>query len=157
LICHSLLEQRFLDMEARHSQELQASQQEKEQLQELLDRQSRLVTLLEGQLASSTRNSTLLQRQQAALSDTVQQLLALCISCVLPEITSSSKEKVMIFRDCADIYRYGITENGIYSIHLTNSTQTIKVFCDMKTRGGGWTVLQHRFDGSVEFHRSWED
>ncbi|XP_026856703.2 angiopoietin-2b [Electrophorus electricus] len=152
---NSLLEQRFLDMEARHSQELQASQQEKEQLQELLDRQSRLVTLLEGQLASSTRNSTLLQRQQAALSDTVQQLLALVTHC--NEITSSSKEKVMIFRDCADIYRYGITENGIYSIHLTNSTQTIKVFCDMKTRGGGWTVLQHRFDGSVEFHRSWEE
>uniref|UniRef100_A0A4W4G261 Fibrinogen C-terminal domain-containing protein n=1 Tax=Electrophorus electricus TaxID=8005 RepID=A0A4W4G261_ELEEL len=145
---NSLLEQRFLDMEARHSQELQASQQEKEQLQELLDRQSRLVTLLEGQLASSTRNSTLLQRQQAALSDTVQQLLALVTHC---------NEKVMIFRDCADIYRYGITENGIYSIHLTNSTQTIKVFCDMKTRGGGWTVLQHRFDGSVEFHRSWEE
>ncbi|XP_076864821.1 angiopoietin-2b [Brachyhypopomus gauderio] len=152
---NSLLEQRFQAMESRHVQELQESQQEKERLQEVLDRQSRLVTLLEGQLDSSTHNSTLLQRQQAHLSETVQQLLAMVTHC--NEISSSSKEKITIFRDCADIYRSGITENGIYSIQLANTTQSIKVFCDMKTRGGGWTVLQHRFDGSVDFHRSWKE
>ncbi|KAL7829503.1 hypothetical protein AOLI_G00303880 [Acnodon oligacanthus] len=153
---NSYLEQRFAAMEARHSQELQVIQQEKQQLQELLDRQSRLVTLLEGQLASSTRNSTLLQRQQATLSDTVQRLLARATHCNA-DVTSPSKAKTEIFRDCADVYRSGITENGTYSIHLTNSSQTVKVFCDMKTRGGGWTVLQHRFDGSVDFHRSWKE
>lgn len=33
----------------------------------------------------------------------------------------------------------------------------LKVFCDMKTGGGGWTVLQHRRNGSVDFHRGWRD
>lgn len=75
------LEERFTALEARHSQELQAVQQEKQQLQELLDRQNRLVTVLEKQLASSTRNSTLLQHQQATLSETLQQLLAMIAQC----------------------------------------------------------------------------
>lgn len=45
----------------------------------------------------------------------------------LPDITSPSKEEMEIFRDCSDIYKSGITESGIYSIHLANNTQTIKV------------------------------
>lgn len=78
---NSYLEQRFTALEARHSQELQAIQQEKQQLQELLERQSRMVTVLERQLATSTRNSTLLQHQQATLSETLQQLLAMISQC----------------------------------------------------------------------------
>lgn len=54
---------------------------EKQQLHELVERQSQLVSQLQGELGSSTLNSTLLQRQQAVLSDTVQQLLAMVNHC----------------------------------------------------------------------------
>ncbi|XP_051526890.1 angiopoietin-2-like [Myxocyprinus asiaticus] len=150
---NSYLEQRFATIEARHSRALQAIQQEKQQLLELLDRQSHLVNLLEGELASSTHNSTLLQRQQATLTDTVQQLLAMVNHCN----DISAPTEMVKFRDCAEMFKSGVTENGIYDIHLPNSTQKTKVFCDMKTRGGGWTVFQHRYDGSVDFHRGWRD
>ncbi|KAJ8395812.1 hypothetical protein AAFF_G00028590 [Aldrovandia affinis] len=152
---NSFLEQRMVAVESRHAEELRGLQREKVQLQELLDRQSRLVTQLEGELGSSTRNSTQLQRQQASLMETVQQLLTMITHC--NEISSISKEEAARFQDCAEIYKSGITENGVYTLHLLNSTQTVKVFCDMRTRGGGWTVLQHRRDGSVDFHRGWKD
>lgn len=77
----SFLEQRLLALEARYGRELLGLQSEKQQLQELLERQSRLVGQLQGELGSSTLNSTLLQRQQAVLTDTVQQLLAMVNHC----------------------------------------------------------------------------
>ncbi len=77
----SFLEQRLLALEARYGRELQGLQGEKQQLQELLEKQSQLVSQLQGELGSSTLNSTLLQRQQAVLTDTVQQLLAIVNHC----------------------------------------------------------------------------
>ncbi|XP_077363168.1 angiopoietin-2b [Festucalex cinctus] len=151
----SFLEQRLLALEARYGMELQGLQREKQQLQEVMQRQSRLVGQLQGELAGATFNNTLLQRQQAQLTDTVEQLLALVNHC--NEISHVPIQYSPTFRDCAEILHSGQTESGIYNIRLTNSTHSVKVFCDMETRGGGWTVFQHRRNGSVDFHRGWKD
>ena len=59
-------------------------------------------------------------------------------------------------KDCREHYDEGERTNGLYQIKLFE-LRTIQVFCDHETTPGGWTVIQHRFDGSENFYRSWEE
>ncbi|XP_078328740.1 fibrinogen-like protein A isoform X2 [Crassostrea virginica] len=58
-------------------------------------------------------------------------------------------------QDCLELYeKYNISVSGPYYISPDNNT-IARVFCDMKTSGGGWTVIQRRNSSNVNFTRNW--
>ncbi|CAC5360216.1 Fibrinogen-like protein A,Ryncolin-4,Angiopoietin-related protein 1,Ficolin-3,Ficolin-1-B,Ficolin-2,Ryncolin-1,Tenascin-R,Fibrinogen-like protein 1,Tenascin-X,Fibrinogen C domain-containing protein 1-A,Tenascin-N,Ryncolin-3,Tenascin,Fibroleukin,Fibrinogen C domain-containing protein 1,Ryncolin-2,Fibrinogen beta chain,Angiopoietin-related protein 2,Angiopoietin-2,Microfibril-associated glycoprotein 4,Ficolin-1-A,Ficolin-1,Fibrinogen C domain-containing protein 1-B,Angiopoietin-4 [Mytilus coruscus] len=61
-------------------------------------------------------------------------------------------EKTLRPLDCGDIPVQ--CPSGVYTIYPTIRSQ-FDVYCDMVTESGGWTVIQSRIDGSVDFYRKW--
>jgi len=49
------------------------------------------------------------------------------MSHIFSDISTPIEKEMLKFRDCAEIFKSGVTESGIYNIHLLNATQKIKV------------------------------
>ncbi|XP_040494040.1 angiopoietin-4 isoform X3 [Ursus maritimus] len=149
---NSALETRVQALETQQQAELASLRGEKERLRRLLGRQSGALAGLERSLRAASSNSSLLQRQQRQLLESVQRLVR-----VVAQEPASVRAAEQVFQDCAEIQRFGANVSGIYTIHVANMTEPRKVFCDMEANGGGWTLIQRRENGTVNFQRNWRD
>ncbi|XP_062603960.1 ficolin-1-like [Saccostrea cucullata] len=63
--------------------------------------------------------------------------------------------------DCKALYDRGHRTSGVYTIYpwerYSSVCRSARVFCDMGTNAGGWTAIQMRRTGSVNFTRNWNE
>ncbi|MCJ8746097.1 hypothetical protein PDJAM_G00137870 [Pangasius djambal] len=60
------------------------------------------------------------------------------------------------WQDCQHVLDSGESSSGIYLLRPHNSNHLFQAWCDQSRAQGGWTVIQRRLDGSVNFFRNWD-
>ncbi|KFB38531.1 AGAP011225-PA-like protein [Anopheles sinensis] len=87
-------------------------------------------------------------QQQVAETKTIQETTQVELMKLMPLI------KLVPLRSCRQAPK---NESDKYMIKPGINTQPFEVLCEQTKFGGGWTVIQHRFDGSVDFRRKWTE
>lgn len=84
---------------------------------------------------------------------------------ILNSLLNSPSLHSSLLSDCSDIQRNHLTgeKSGLYKINPSASLSSpplngvVEVYCDQGGFLGGWTLIQQRAHGGVNFNRSWAD
>ncbi|XP_055600828.1 ficolin-2-like [Uranotaenia lowii] len=136
-------------------------------IEALAQRHSRTLAKLESEAELTTMSLTRLTNSNAAihklqqLQPSTEMLNDLLVRFLtnssfeqtLGNIPQLSKKEAQTVKTCSDLTS---RTSGIYRLQPDDST-SFEALCDQEYEGGGWTVIQNRFNGSVDFYRKWAE
>ncbi|XP_067241654.1 angiopoietin-2a isoform X4 [Chanodichthys erythropterus] len=154
---NSCLEKRVEDIEGNRNTELENLKVEKEQLKKLVEKQTSIIKEIEQQLLRTSSDNSAMKQQQQQLTNTVNNLIHTISVGKHGSNSAMMQDDPDQFNDCAAVFKLGNKKSGVYSLTIPDTKQQFKVYCDMETDGGGWTVIQKRFNGLVDFHQTWKN
>lgn len=71
--------------------------------------------------------------------------------------TLKNKCFLLCFIDCQDAFDHGERDSGeVYYLKSPSRKKIVTAVCQFDSTSG-WTVIQRRLDGSVDFYRDWDD
>ncbi|XP_006867963.1 PREDICTED: fibrinogen gamma chain [Chrysochloris asiatica] len=127
-----------------------ATQKSKRMLEEILKYETLIAThessirFLQDIYNSNTQKISNLKQKVALLEEKCQEP---CKDTVhIHEVTG---------KDCQDIANKGAKQSGLYFVKPARAKQQFLVYCEIDSSGNGWTVLQKRLDGSLDFKKNW--
>ncbi|XP_072529931.1 fibrinogen-like 2a [Salminus brasiliensis] len=94
-------------------------------------------------------------RRVANITGVISKLSSTCTTDCAEAV--SAPQHIIAPRDCSDYSDLKHRTNSVYKVTPNHRNGTFEVFCDMESYGGGWTVVQHRINGTVSFNRTWAD
>uniref|UniRef100_A0A182N7L5 Fibrinogen C-terminal domain-containing protein n=1 Tax=Anopheles dirus TaxID=7168 RepID=A0A182N7L5_9DIPT len=118
---------------------------------------------LGGNAKHTAQNLTVMQRDLTDLLTRQKLLLTghqfgeylLQRGCNASNLSLTSADLRHVYTSCSKI---PFPVSGVYRVQLEKPfKQPMTVLCDQDYESGGWTVIQHRFDGSTNFYRDWNE
>ncbi|PFX20595.1 Tenascin-R [Stylophora pistillata] len=131
--------------------------------------QEPLVTILDNDLTDDSQPETMqsivsslsVTRESDAnlepdLPDTVATSVPRRSTRIAVNVCNQESTTFLRAKNCAELYTRGQTISGVYAID-PDGKGAFDVYYDQTTTGGGWTVIQKRQNGPVDFNRTWDD